>query len=230
MRKRLVVQRLMREYQKPPTITDDEAKKYYDDNPNLFSSTQIHASHILVKDEDAAKKLRAELVANPSKFADKAKELSIDKASGAKGGDLGKFGQGRMVPEFERAAFCPQARARSASREDAVRLAHHPGQRTQGRRAQAVRPGEGADQDDAPEQAAPGPDPGQVRRPQEDGQRQDRRRRCSRASRRRRPQRESQAWACHRTGAATRPGLRRAIAEPDARRRRLTRLPPVAER
>jgi peptidyl-prolyl cis-trans isomerase C len=105
MRKRLVVQRLMREYQKPPTISDEEAKKYYDDNPSLFSSTQIKASHILVKDEDVAKKLRAELVADPSKFADKAKELSIDKTSGAKGGDLGKFGQGRMVPEFERAAF-----------------------------------------------------------------------------------------------------------------------------
>ncbi len=105
MRKRLVVQRLMREYQKPPTISDEEAKKYYDENPGLFSSTQIKVSHILVKDEDTAKKLHAELVADPSKFADKAKELSIDKISGAKGGDLGKFGQGRMVPEFERAAF-----------------------------------------------------------------------------------------------------------------------------
>ncbi len=105
MRKRLVVQRLMREYQTPPTISDDEAKKYYDNNPGLFSSTQIKASHILVKDEDVARKLRAELVADPSKFADKAKELSIDKTSGAKGGDLGKFGPGRMVPEFERAAF-----------------------------------------------------------------------------------------------------------------------------
>ncbi len=105
MRKRLVVQRLMREYQKPPTISDEEAKKYYDDNPNLFSSTQIKASHILVKDEDAARKLRAELAADPKKFADKAKELSIDKTSGAKGGELGKFGQGRMVPDFERVAF-----------------------------------------------------------------------------------------------------------------------------
>jgi peptidyl-prolyl cis-trans isomerase C len=105
MRKRLVVQRLMRDYQKPPTISDEQAKKYYDDNPGLFSTTQIKASHILVKDEDTARKLHAELVANPSAFAEKAKELSIDKTSGAKGGDLGKFGQGRMVPEFERAAF-----------------------------------------------------------------------------------------------------------------------------
>jgi peptidyl-prolyl cis-trans isomerase C len=105
MRKRLVVQRLMREYQTPPTITDDDAKKYYDQNPNLFSSTQIKASHILVKDEDTAKRLHAQLVADPSKFADIAKQESIDKTSGAKGGDLGKFGQGRMVPDFERVAF-----------------------------------------------------------------------------------------------------------------------------
>jgi peptidyl-prolyl cis-trans isomerase C len=105
MRKRLVVQRLMREYQTPPTISDEDAKKYYDDNPNLFSTTQIKASHILVKDEDTAKKLHAQLVADPSKFAELAKQESIDKTSGAKGGDLGKFGQGRMVPEFERVAF-----------------------------------------------------------------------------------------------------------------------------
>ena len=105
MRKRLVVQRLMREYQTPPTITDDDAKKYYDENPNLFSSTQIKASHILVKDEETAKRLHAQLVADPSKFADLAKQESTDKTSGAKGGDLGKFGQGRMVPDFERVAF-----------------------------------------------------------------------------------------------------------------------------
>jgi len=105
MRKRLVVQRLMREYQKPPVISDEDAKKYYDDHPGLYSSTQIHASHILVKDEATAKKLHDELVADPSKFAEVAKEQSVDKASGAKGGDLGTFGQGRMVPEFEAVAF-----------------------------------------------------------------------------------------------------------------------------
>jgi peptidyl-prolyl cis-trans isomerase C len=105
MRRRLVVQRLMREYQKPPTISDDEAKKYYDDHPDLYSGTQIHASHILVRDEATAKKVHDALVADPSKFTQAAKEVSIDKASGAKGGDLGTFGQGRMVPEFEAVAF-----------------------------------------------------------------------------------------------------------------------------
>lgn len=105
MRKRLVVQRLMREYQKPPEITDADAQKYYDDNPNLYSSTQIKASHILVKDEALAKQIRDQVVAEPAKFAEIAKEQSTDKTSGAKGGDLGKFGQGRMVPEFEKVAF-----------------------------------------------------------------------------------------------------------------------------
>jgi peptidyl-prolyl cis-trans isomerase C len=105
MRKRLVVQRLMREYQKPPEISDADAQKYYDENPNLYSSTQIKASHILVKDESEAKAIRDEVVKDPSKFAAIAKEKSTDKTSGAKGGDLGKFGQGRMVPEFEKVAF-----------------------------------------------------------------------------------------------------------------------------
>jgi peptidyl-prolyl cis-trans isomerase C len=105
MRKRLVVQRLMREYQTPPEIGDEEAKRYYDANPGLFSSTQIKASHILVKDEDTVRKLHDQLKTDPGKFPDLAKEHSIDKTSGAKGGDLGKFAQGRMVPEFERVAF-----------------------------------------------------------------------------------------------------------------------------
>ncbi len=105
LRRRLVVQRVVREFQKPPEITDEQAKQYYDDNPNLYSSTQIRASHILVKDEAQAKEIRDQVKADPSKFAEIAKEKSTDKTSGAKGGDLGMFGQGRMVPEFERAAF-----------------------------------------------------------------------------------------------------------------------------
>jgi peptidyl-prolyl cis-trans isomerase C len=105
LRRRLVVQRVVREFQKPPEITDADAQKYYDDNPNLYSTTQIRASHILVKDEAAANEIREQLKSDPNKFADIAKEKSTDKTSGAKGGDLGMFAQGRMVPEFERVAF-----------------------------------------------------------------------------------------------------------------------------
>lgn len=105
MRKRLVVQKLMRELQKPPEITDEQAKQYYDDNPTLYSTTQIKAAHVLVKDEETAKEVRAQLEKDPSKFAEVAKEKSTDRTSGGRGGELGKFAQGRMVPEFEKVAF-----------------------------------------------------------------------------------------------------------------------------
>ena len=78
MRKRLVVQRLMREYQTPPTITDDDAKKYYDENPNLFSSTQIKASHILVKDEETAKRLHDRAGSRPEQVR-RSREGEIDR-------------------------------------------------------------------------------------------------------------------------------------------------------
>jgi peptidyl-prolyl cis-trans isomerase C len=108
LRKRLVVQRVMREYQEPPVITDEQVRAYYDDNPNLYSTTQVRASHILLKDRKTADEVAAELKAHPEKFAELARETSIDGSTAPKGGDLGTFGQGRMVPEFERAAFALQ--------------------------------------------------------------------------------------------------------------------------
>ena len=105
MRKRLVVQRVMRQYQTPPNVTDEQVRAYYDQNPMLYSTAQIHASHILVKDEGLAKQILAELRAHPEKFADLAREKSTDTISAKKGGDLGTFGAGRMVPEFEKVAF-----------------------------------------------------------------------------------------------------------------------------
>jgi parvulin-like peptidyl-prolyl isomerase len=64
---------------------------------------QVRASHILVKDEETAKKLKAE-IDNGAEFAKIAKKHSIC-PSGEKGGDLGFFGKGMMVKEFEAAAF-----------------------------------------------------------------------------------------------------------------------------
>ncbi len=105
LRRRLIVQKVMKDYQEPPPLSDDEVRAYYEQNKRMFSGGQVRASHILVKDEELAKRLREELRQDPSKFAELAKKNSIDTATAARGGDLGFFGQGRMVGEFERAAF-----------------------------------------------------------------------------------------------------------------------------
>ena len=105
LRARLVVQRVMRDYQEAPVLTEEDIKAYYEQNQRLFSGAQIHAAHILVKDETLAKQLKAQLDADPSKFEELAKANSVDTATAARGGDLGFFGQGRMVAEFERTAY-----------------------------------------------------------------------------------------------------------------------------
>ena len=65
--------------------------------------TTVRASHILVKTEEEAKNLKQEIEQGKS-FADVAMEVSLC-PSGQDGGDLGYFGKGMMVKEFEDAAF-----------------------------------------------------------------------------------------------------------------------------
>jgi parvulin-like peptidyl-prolyl isomerase len=65
---------------------------------------QVRARHILVVDEVTAQDLIAKLQ-DGADFAELARESSTDTGSGAQGGDLGWFGKGAMVPEFEEAAF-----------------------------------------------------------------------------------------------------------------------------
>lgn len=105
LRKRLVIQRVMRRYRTPPDIPEAEIETYYRRHPLLFSSTRVRASHILVKSEAEAKQLADELRAHPERFAEFARKYSVDRATARKGGDLGTFGPGRMVPEFEEVAF-----------------------------------------------------------------------------------------------------------------------------
>jgi peptidyl-prolyl cis-trans isomerase D len=66
---------------------------------------QRRASHLLVKTREEADKLAAEARRSPARFAELAKRHSQDPGSAAKGGDLGFFGRGMMVPAFEQAAF-----------------------------------------------------------------------------------------------------------------------------
>jgi peptidyl-prolyl cis-trans isomerase C len=64
---------------------------------------EVHAAHILCKTEKKALEVK-ELLAAGQSFAEMARKYS-QCPSGKSGGDLGWFGKGRMVPEFEKAAF-----------------------------------------------------------------------------------------------------------------------------
>ena len=66
-------------------------------------TTEVRASHILVKTEQEAKDLYNE-IKNGKSFAEVAQEKSLC-PSGQNGGDLGFFGKGMMVIPFEDAAF-----------------------------------------------------------------------------------------------------------------------------
>jgi peptidyl-prolyl cis-trans isomerase C len=103
------------------SITDADAKKYYDDNPSRFEQPEmVRASHILLttrdastgtdlsEDKKAAKHKEMEGILKRARagedFAKLAKEYSEDPGSKDKGGEY-KFPRGQMVPEFEAAAF-----------------------------------------------------------------------------------------------------------------------------
>ncbi len=105
MNRRLVVQMLVKKLQEVSAPTEVEIEAFYENNRKLYSTATMRARHILVREEALAKDLRRKLEEDPDSFADLAKEHSIDTASARKGGDLGFFGRGRMVPEFEAAAF-----------------------------------------------------------------------------------------------------------------------------
>ncbi|MGA2783254.1 MAG: peptidylprolyl isomerase [Candidatus Bathyarchaeia archaeon] len=64
---------------------------------------EVHCAHILVKTEKEAKTVMERLKGG-EKFSNIAKEVSLC-PSGKRGGDLGTFGRGKMVKEFEQAAF-----------------------------------------------------------------------------------------------------------------------------
>ncbi len=89
-------------------ISDADVKARYDmviaAQP---AETEMRARHILVKTEDEAKAIVKELQGGAD-FAELAKAKSTG-PSGPRGGDLGFFGRGRMVPEFDKAAFALKA-------------------------------------------------------------------------------------------------------------------------
>jgi peptidyl-prolyl cis-trans isomerase D len=95
------------------TVTDREIERYYEQNRYRYETDeQVQASHILFKtgpdkNEEAVRKKAEEVLAQAkagADFAELARKYSED-TSAQNGGDLGLFGRGQMVPEFEAAAF-----------------------------------------------------------------------------------------------------------------------------
>ncbi|MBR6470775.1 MAG: peptidylprolyl isomerase [Victivallales bacterium] len=109
-------EKILAEVEKPEPVTEEEAKKFYDENlDHMRTPALLSAAHILVlfpsqsptDDEKAetlkkAQEIRATLAEDGSNFAEVAAEKS-DCPSKQNGGDLGQFPKGTMVPEFEEA-------------------------------------------------------------------------------------------------------------------------------
>ncbi len=114
-----------------PTVVDSgyierEARKTYDDTAARFGGEDLlNASHILVllrQDADESEEVKAKaridsiykVLKDGADFADVAKACSDDKGSAARGGLLGQFGKGMMIPDFEKAAYAMQSGEMSA--------------------------------------------------------------------------------------------------------------------
>lgn len=98
-------------------IPPADVRAYYDDNPDEFTvEEQVRARHILLRvgdqrsDEEARSQLEAvrRRLEGGEDFGAVAQEVSGDPGSKDRGGELGFFGRGQMVPEFEEAAFSAQ--------------------------------------------------------------------------------------------------------------------------
>lgn len=96
-----------KEYEKYK-LTDEDLKRYYEQNPDKFESkSSLNASHIVVAKEKEAQDIIKKLILSKNKkedFKKLAQEHSIG-PSGVSGGELGWFKRGEMVESFEKASF-----------------------------------------------------------------------------------------------------------------------------
>jgi len=110
LKEELLVSLWMKKQMENAIVSDSEAKDFYKNNPEKFKMPEsVNARHILIPDEKTAKEIIAELKelkddALKEKFIELAKAKSTG-PTGEKGGDLGNFSKGQMVPEFDKAVF-----------------------------------------------------------------------------------------------------------------------------
>jgi foldase protein PrsA len=102
IRKDILVSKLQEKLTTDVAITDEEVAAYYTSNQDQFIS--VKASHILMEDEEAAKKILEKAKAGEN-FGELALQNSTDPSAKENKGDLGYFRKGDMVEAFETAAF-----------------------------------------------------------------------------------------------------------------------------
>lgn len=87
------------------TVSDKELEAYYEENKDkLGGGETVNASHILVDSEEKALEILSDIKNGSITFEDAAAQHSSC-PSGQRGGNLGDFGRGQMVPEFDSAVF-----------------------------------------------------------------------------------------------------------------------------
>ena len=87
------------------SVSDKELCEYYEENKDQFGGGEtVNASHILVDTEEKALEILAAIKSGEVSFEEAAMEHSSC-PSGQRGGNLGDFGRGQMVPEFDTAVF-----------------------------------------------------------------------------------------------------------------------------
>jgi peptidyl-prolyl cis-trans isomerase C len=102
-KKKIVIAKLIKnEVEDKVTVSEDEMKKFYELNKNQFKASEMwRASHILVSDESQARAIQDQL-SKGANFEDLARSKSTD-ATASRGGDIGYFRLGQVVPDFEKA-------------------------------------------------------------------------------------------------------------------------------
>lgn len=87
------------------TATREECRAYYEENPGQFAKGPMAtAKHILMDTEEGILKIKEEIASGGITFEEAAGKYSSC-PSRSRGGSLGTFGRGQMVPEFDRAVF-----------------------------------------------------------------------------------------------------------------------------
>jgi peptidyl-prolyl cis-trans isomerase C len=105
----LVSTLLKREVEGKAVTDDKEIRDFYEKHSDTYKlGDQVRARHILVDTEEEAEEILQKILKDEN-FGELAKNFSKDHSTAEKGGDLGFFGKGRMVPEFEQAAFSLKA-------------------------------------------------------------------------------------------------------------------------